>query len=268
MDIKSELCINTIDYTRYENNYNELSNKIQSNLNLEGYILIKNFELSSNIDVLKKKFLELCELVGTPIGHDSNDKIIWDIKSNSTSNNLIKTYSEHSHEAELHTDSQYSIYPEDYIGLLTLRTADCGGGISYFLKLKDIIDDLRALKNGDKIEKVLKNTNFPFIVPNVFKKNDIEENEFNFGPILREDEIRFRIDTFEKAIKLNRDFCSEEQILAYEVLKNIILNNTKILNFYLEEGDLIFVNNKTALHGRSMFTDEKRHLLRIRLNKK
>jgi hypothetical protein len=43
---------------------------------------------------------------------------------------FIKTYSEHSHEAELHTDGQFIHYPEDYFSLLTLKKADCGGGVS------------------------------------------------------------------------------------------------------------------------------------------
>jgi hypothetical protein len=43
---------------------------------------------------------------------------------------------------------------------------------------------------------VLRETDFPFIVPNVFKKTKSDTPEFNFGPILRENEIRFRVDTF------------------------------------------------------------------------
>ena len=151
--------------------------------------------------------------------------------------------------------------------LLTLKKADCGGGISSILKLKDILDELRALENGKELERILRETNFPFIVPNVFKKNKSNKPEFNYGPILRENEIRFRVDTFEKAIDYDKTLCSEEQITAYKELKKIILNSDKTNNFYLEEKDLVFINNKTTLHGRSLFTDEKRHLLRIRMNK-
>jgi len=37
---------------------------------------------------------------------------------------------------------------------------------------------------------------------------------------------------------------------------------------FLQPKDLIFINNKTMLHGRGQFTDADRHLLRIRMNKK
>lgn len=237
-------------------------------LEQEGYFLIKNFiEQHGEIEVARKKFLSISEQIGTPVSHDMNNSIIWDIKSNPKSNSFIKTYSEHNHQAELHTDSQYSFYPEDFFGLLTLQPAECGGGASYLLSLKDVLGELRSRSEGLSAEKTLRETDFPFVVPNVFKKNGNEEREFNFGPILRDNEIRFRVDTFEKAVMARPDLCTDEQMAAYYLLKSIILNSPSIKKFYLEACDLIWINNKTMLHGRSSFTDAKRHLLRIRLNK-
>lgn len=261
--------VNYLDYNSVNGSLEKLSKLVVDALENVGYIIVQNFDTDvENVEMSGNDFLKISEMVGEPIPHAGNDTIIWDIKSNPKSNSFIKTYSEHSHEAELHTDSQYSFYPEDYFGLLTLKKAECGGGISYLLKLQDILDELRALPNGNEIERLLTETDYPFIVPNVFKKEASEEHEFNFGPILREKEIRFRIDTFEKALKFKRDMCSEEQIEAYEVLKNIILTTSKTQTLFLESKDLIFINNKTMLHGRGEFTDEKRHLLRIRMNKK
>jgi alpha-ketoglutarate-dependent taurine dioxygenase len=236
-------------------------------LEQEGYYIEKtNLHETDNLEALKVEFQRQCAQIGKPIAHDAMGAIIWDIKSNASSKSFIKTYSEHSHEAELHTDSQYSHYPEDHFALLTLKKANCGGGLSFLLSLRDILAELSALSNGKEIENVLRKTDFPFIVPNVFKKSDKQEREYNFGPILRDNEIRFRVDTFEKAIKEQPDLCSEEQLNAYQALKKIILNSTKIKSFYLEDGDLIFINNKTMLNGRSSFEDEKRHILRIRMN--
>lgn len=267
MDLKAKT-LNYIDYSSSTMCLEELALFIKKSLLKEGYILVKNFKINTNdIRECHKKFIAISELVGQPIGHDVNGKIIWDIKSNPKSGSFVKTYSEHCHEAELHTDSQYSFYPEDFFGLLTLKKAKCGGGVSYLLKLDDVLSELRKKENGFKIEYILKNTDYPFIVPNVFKKSD-EEVEFNYGPILRNNEIRFRVDTFEKALKFKKDKYTKEQIQAYETLKGVILNNSKTKTFYLEEKDLIFINNKTMLHGRSMFTDSDRHLLRIRMNKK
>lgn len=265
MDAKT---INYIDFSYLGNDYRKTALLIKENLKSRGCILVKNFDVNAeSIEECYKKFIQISELVGQPIGHDSSGKIIWDIKSNPKSDSFVKTYSEHSHEAELHTDSQYSFYPEDYFGLLTLKKATCGGGISYLLSLEDVLETLRKLPDGKNIEFILRNTDYPFIVPNVFKKSD-KEVEFNYGPILRDNEIRFRIDTFEKALKFKGSNYTDEQINAYQVLKDVILNNPNTKEFYLEENDLIFINNKTMLHGRSMFSDANRHLLRIRMNKK
>jgi alpha-ketoglutarate-dependent taurine dioxygenase len=260
--------INYLDFNTISNDYIKLSEIILKSLENEGYIVVKNFDVDvNNVEASSKEYLKISELIGNPIGHDADNKIIWDIKSNDKSVSVIKTYSEHSHEAELHTDSQYSSYPEDYFGLLTLKKATCGGGLSYLVSLKDILRELRSLPNGNKIEEILSTTDYPFIVPNVFKKSIEKEVEFNYGPILRDNEIRFRIDTFEKALIHKAANCTEQQVEAYRILKNIILNTTFVNEFYLEPRDLIFINNKTMLHGRSQFTDSNRHLLRIRMNK-
>jgi len=264
------LNINYFDYEKDPLSYKELSNLIIRELNSTGYIVIQNFHNDpNNIEDSREKFLEISELIGDTISHDNQGKIIWDIKSNSESKSFIKTYSEHSHEAELHTDSQYSFYPEDYFGLLTLKKANCGGGISSLLSLKNILIKLNEIDNSEELINTLSSTDFPFIVPNVFKKSSNKSNspEFNYGPILRDNEIRFRVDTFEKALQHEDAICNEEQIKAYKTLKNIILENDYTQEFYLEEKDLIFINNKTMLHGRGEFTDENRHLLRIRMNK-
>lgn len=260
--------INYLDYKDSNLNYFDLAIHIKKELDSVGYIVIQNFNVDpENVEDAGEKFLELSELVGTPISHDGNNKIIWDIKSNFKSKSFIKTYSEHSHEAELHTDSQYSYYPEDYFGLLTLKKAECGGGISSLLSLKNILKTLTELENHKELLKILSSTDYPFIVPNVFKKRKENKVEFNYGPILRENEIRFRVDTFEKALVHKEATCSTAQIEAYKILKEVILNNRFKQEFYLEPKDLIFINNKTMLHGRSEFSDEKRHLLRIRMNK-
>ena len=41
---------------------------------------------------------------------------------------------------------------------------------------------------------------------------------------------------------------------AYHPLKNIILKTSKTQMLFLQPKDLIFINNKTMLHGRRQFT--------------
>ena len=260
--------LNKILYTENHDSYDKLSSIIRTELLDSGYVVVADFNVDpDDIEDCHRKYLEIASKVGVPVSHDGNNSIIWDIKPNPSSKSLVKTYSEHSHEAEMHTDSQYSTYPEDFFGLLTLKPANCGGGESYLLSLTDVLSSLRELKEANEVEWTLRNTDFPFIVPNVFMKNLNNKYEFNFGPLIKDNEIRFRVDTFEKAVKARPDLCTDQQLIAFEALKNVIVNNQKTIKFYLQPKDLIFINNKTMLHGRSEFKDKNRHLLRIRLNK-
>ena len=246
-----------------------LARRINTALERVGWIVIPDYEPTLKALALEKAYLKLCEEIGEPIGHDREGTIIWDIKSRGAGSdgNKVVTYSEHNHEADLHTDSQYSEYPEDYFGLLTLHKASCGGGESYLLSLEDLLQELASTSAGREAVEVLRTTNYPFIVPNVFRKNAGDEPEFNFGPVLRDGEIRFRIDTFEKALAAAPNLCTQRQLSAFSFLKNHIRSSQSTKSFFLENGDLIFINNKTMLHGRGSFTDADRHLLRIRMNK-
>lgn len=246
-----------------------LAQRITTALSEIGWILVPNYEPTLEGDQLKQAYHTLCEEIGIPIGHDSAGTIIWDIKSRGAGGdgNKVITYSEHNHEADLHTDSQYSEYPEDYFGLLTLHKARCGGGESYLLSLEDLLHELASTAAGREAIDVLRTTNYPFIVPNVFRKETGDGPEFNFGPVLRDGEIRFRIDTFEKALVAGPNLCTDRQLSAFNVLKEHVRSSPSMKTFFLEDRDLIFINNKTMLHGRGAFTDSDRHLLRIRMNK-
>lgn len=246
-----------------------LAQSVNIALNGVGWILIPDYEPTLEGAALEKAYLALCEEIGQPIGHDRAGTIIWDIKSRGAGGdgNKVITYSEHNHEADLHTDSQYSEYPEDYFGLLTLRKARCGGGESYLLSLEDLLEELASTAAGREAIEVLRTTNYPFIVPNVFRKETGDGPEFNFGPVLRDGEIRFRIDTFEKALVAAPNLCTPRQLSAFTLLKELVRSSPSTKTFFLEDRDLIFINNKTMLHGRGSFTDSERHLLRIRMNK-
>lgn len=251
-------------------NSSEFPSSIIERLNHVGYVVVKDFPLiEGKINQTKEIFQDFCKKIGAPKGHDAKNNIIWDIKSKPPSignDSKVVTFSEHNHEADLHTDSQYSEYPEDYFALLTLNKAKCGGGESLILLLSDIIAELKASSLGKKILDILSNSNYPFIIPSVFKKKDNDEAEFNYGKIISGNHIRFRVDTVLKAINQLPHYCSQEQINAFNIFTDLIRSTNKTRRFYLEQGDCVFINNKTTLHGRSSFEDYERHLLRIRMN--
>ena len=260
--------INYLDYNQYAGSLKSLAALAKNNLDTEGYIVIQNFDEDCvSMQEKKQKFLTFSELIGLPISHDIKGTIIWNIKNNEASKSFIKTFSEHNHEADLHTDSQYSSYPEDYFGLLTLKRAACGGGISYLLSLENILKELKSTPEGIAAMDILMQDQFPFVVPNVFKKHSSKKVEYVLGTVLTNTEIRYRTDTIQKALDYHPSICTPQQVAAFHYLRNLVRNSAYTHKFFLENGDLFLINNQTTLHGRGSFEDNERHLLRIRMNK-
>lgn len=219
------------------------------------------------IDTLKMKLCGLCEQVGIVSTHNNNDTPVWDILASDT-NSQYSTFSEHANEAELHTDSQYRQNPEDYFALHCVRQARCGGGLSLFLSVNDIVKELNQTPGGRLALNFFENNVYPYIVPDIFKVNRNGPPEYTFGYLIKKGEMRFRIDTVEKAIALDPSLCSDAHLLHFNTLKQVILNSEHIITDKLKNNECLFINNKTMLHGRTEFEDKQRHLLRIRFYEK
>lgn len=217
------------------------------------------------LDEAQKILLEIVDFLGKPIEHDRNKKRVWDIRKTEEVSS-IPTYSQHDGEAILHTDSQYRSKPEEAFALLCIRKAECGGGESIALHANTIVEELRRKPFGERAEKILREVNFPFAVPTIFNQHAGSEAEWIEAPILVGENIRYRYDTLRKGLKVaNRELSGEEKA-AIELLESIIANKEVCEFFMLEPGDLLFCDNQRLLHGRTAFTDHRRHLLRTRFN--
>jgi alpha-ketoglutarate-dependent taurine dioxygenase len=246
----------------------ELADKIRHEINSIGYVIVQHlYKDKVNIDELKTALLNLCGAVGTVTSHNSHNTPIWDIKSRQ-SESVVNTFSEHADEAELHTDSQYSERPEDHFALYCVEKALCKGGESFFLKVEDIVNDLNESVEGREVISFLKDSKYPYIVPDVFKRNLQGPPEFTFGYILKDGEMRFRLDAIERALAIDPTLCTKKQVDIFKFLKDTIFDSKKVIYTYLENNECLFINNKTMLHGRTKFVDPNRHLLRIRFNNK
>ncbi|MEQ6201517.1 TauD/TfdA family dioxygenase [Sulfitobacter sp. HNIBRBA2951] len=143
--------------------------------------------------------LDLARDIGTPMAHDKRGALLWDIRAQSGGTTEGRTFSEHSDEAALHTDSQYRNTPEDAFCLYCIKPAACGGGRSFVLTLGDLLLDLAQAGVGDDMIAALQNHDFPFAVPHVF---ETENDKFTFGPVVGADNtIRYRKDALEKGMQ-------------------------------------------------------------------
>lgn len=235
---------------------------IQEALRTSGCCVISHSDADS-IAQAQALVLASARAIGTPVPHDKHGALLWDIRAQTSGDPAGRTFSEHSDEAVLHTDSQYRDTPEDAFCLYCIKAATCGGGKSFVLRLDDLLLDMAEAGVDDDMIDALHKNDFPFAVPRVFEMKD---DKFTFGPILGEDNtIRYRKDALEQGMQTHGSALPDIAHRAVEVLHQIVLTSTRVQCFDLVRGDLFWVNNKTTLHGRSSFRDAERHLLRARI---
>lgn len=125
-----------------------LTDTIVHALDNEGGIIVSNlFESISDVTQIKQELYQLCERIGVVSNHNSDNTPIWDILP-CDSESQYSTFSENASEAELHTDSQYRELPEDHFALYCIKKASCGGGLSIFLSVNDVMTELNQTNKG------------------------------------------------------------------------------------------------------------------------
>ena len=242
------------------------SSLILSKLQNEGFVIISNL----NLPVISRgqALEDFVRLMGDPVLHAPSDtSFISDIKKKVETTSAFPTYSEHSEEAFLHTDSAYKETPEDAFILYCIKPAACQGGMTTILSLSDIYNEIAANPCSQLLLRELANTSYPNLVPSIFKSERDVVDEFVHAPILEPSQkIRFRHDTIQKGLSKIASTLSDDAITAFEQFTSLIKNSQKTLKVNLAERDLLVINNRTMLHGRTAFSDSTRHLLRIRFN--
>lgn len=263
----------SMSYAEYPTNNphsSELVGLIQEDLRRNGFALLKDMPFDTqDIEKTKAQFLSFCQQLGEPIPHNhSADSLVWSIRSMPYSESKFVTHSERNSEAELHTDSAFSENPEDFFCLFVVTKAECGGGESLLLSASNLLKEIRKSPDGERFEHLLRTKNYPFLIPTVFRKNLEAEIEFNAGPILVGNTIRYRSDVIERCLEVDPSLFDDGMIEALEFMRSAVNSSESTLSGTLETRDLVILHNKTMLHGRSAFTDENRHLLRVRMRER
>ncbi len=222
-------------------------------------------------DVRDAFVLALCSLVGRPTKTDKVEgKIVWDVTPREYLDHTNTTFSEHSGEAEFHTDSQFFPEPERYFSLWSLRQASDGGGVNGLVDARMITRRLVEAKIGIEAMATLAETDLPFRVPTVFTEQRKDEvAEVLMAPVFAQRPyMRYRKDTLQKGL-IAKGMHLEPQISrALQQLESIIGSQDLILKHFLQTGQVLFGNNHEILHNRTSFVDQKRHLLRVRMNER
>lgn len=232
-------------------------------------VLIKNF-LPPNIPkiVCQTILLAFVRRMGTLSPHKgSEDSLIWTMQPREYENeNRFKTFSEHSAEAALHTDSQYRLKPENFLAFYVYRQARCGGGRTRLLNGQRLLESLLASNEGGRVIKTLTSAKIPFLIPPVFltnsQKNFVKAPIFSKIPFIRYRSDNLQTQNIDASSRANK----HEIVESLEFLKKEIEFSIHSREFSLNDGDLLLINNHKNLHGRTAFEDKNRCLFRIRFN--
>jgi alpha-ketoglutarate-dependent taurine dioxygenase len=231
-----------------------------------GAVVIDDLHLQGKPPALRNKLLyALCIALGflTP-STQRQTTLLWDVKQRPVLANRPATYSEHSAEADLHTDSQGYPVPEELFALYVIHAARCGGGASTFLCLDPLRETLAATPEGRDALAVLASHQFPFsLQPG---ESATRAGAVTTAPILADAPgIRFRRDVVEQGFIARPDLATQEARAAVAALL-AALARAPVTTYALGDGSIALCNNHTMLHGRTAFTDPERHLLRTRMS--
>lgn len=172
------------------------------------------------------------------------------------------TFSQTSGEAGMHTDSQYFQEPEPLFALFCLRADAPGLGSNQLVDLRALI--YRLERERPELVQQLREP-YPFRVPSIFcRSGRDEEVELLWAPIVSEGILRYRLDTLEDACALPGVSISDPQREALQVLSEEIERAPR-LQYHLQPGELLLVDNHRMLHARTAFTSPHRFLYRVRV---
>ncbi len=165
----------------------------------------------------------------------------------------------------LHTDSTFLDRPHEYVILACVR-ADAVGGESWILKVDELV---QALKEGSGDDGLLPLQEVAFPYPHMEPDGAI--HDVKLFPILEANggatAIRWRDDAIERALGPGGRL-DERHSEALTRLRGAIDASISVVSHRLKPGEVLVVDNRHCLHGRSQISEaagKDRHLRRLKL---
>jgi alpha-ketoglutarate-dependent taurine dioxygenase len=208
---------------------------------------------------------------GFPTSTDQRTRrVAWDVRARAAGQQAARftTFSERVGGAEMHTDSSFYPMPEEQFMLYVVTAARCKGGESLLIDVDDIHRELQKTRDGRIAYSLLTTREVPFRVPAVYAAED-SNVEYYLAPVFRQDgglKIRWRYDSIMKGLAARPDLSSPELVDAIELVNDIVERQAPRFHRHLPDDTLLWADNHHTLHGRAVYTDPERHLIRIRIS--
>jgi alpha-ketoglutarate-dependent taurine dioxygenase len=215
-------------------------------------------------------YWRLGQLLGSPAEQNVQGTLLYDVRDTGQDVRTGVRFSVTSAESGFHTDNSFGADVVDYVGLLCLHDARAGG-VNQLVSAHAVHERLRA-----RHPEVLPVLSAPF---HIDRRGGIRPGETPTArfPILQRDGdglicryLRYWIEAgHEKA----GEPLTPEQVRALDALDGVARAEDLRVEFALEPGQVLFVNNRWILHNRTAFVDHpepdrRRHLVRLWLRRR
>jgi alpha-ketoglutarate-dependent taurine dioxygenase len=214
-------------------------------------------------------------MLGYPTSTDQRTgRVAWDVRARPVEeiDGRFTTFSERIGSADMHTDSSFYPMPEEQFILYVVNAARCDGGHSLLVDGEDIYEALQRTEEGRKAFDLLSTTPVPFRVPAIYAAgdNNVEVHVAPvFGPSTRPGTrftMRWRYDSIKKGLDARPDLDTPELRAALALMNDVAEHGAVRFKDQLPTDTLMLADNHHMLHGRTTYTDERRHLIRIRIS--
>lgn len=214
-------------------------------------------------------------MLGYPTSTDQRTgRVAWDVKARPElgADGRFVTFSERVGSADMHTDSSFYPMPEEKFILYVVNAARCDGGHSILIDGEDIYRALQRTPEGAAAYDLLRSTPVPFRVPTVYAAGD-DNVEYHVAPVFGAPAragdrftMRWRYDSIKKGLAARPDMSTPELEEALEIMNCVAEQEAARFMEQLPTDTLMLADNHRMLHGRTTYTDERRHLIRIRMS--
>jgi len=219
------------------------------------------------VDVRRKAVFALAVMLGDvtetePVNH----RVVWDVRPQEADLRKFSKFSESDTEAAYHTDSTIVPIPERYFLLYAVQQAECGGGLSTLRDGRAVKEQLEETPDGRVALRVLTDTKLPVRIPKAFRKKYgvTAKDGYSYVPVFADKPMwRWRKDKIEQGLVAHPECATPEVRTALDTVADVLANYPGVLKPLPTDG-IVIIDNHVAFHGRTAFTDLKRHLLRIR----
>jgi len=205
------------------------------------------------------------QALGIPFEQNVQGTLLYDVRDTGQEVSQGARFSVTSYESSFHTDNSFGETVLDLVGLLCLQTARSGG-------VNQIVSGHAALQVlSAAFPDALAELRRPF---HIDRRGGVREGqeptiqlpvieETSQGLIVRY--LRYWIEAGHQRIGVP---LTPAQVAALDALDEVLRRRDLRVEFALERGQMLFLNNRWLLHNRTAFEDHKeleqrRHLVRL-----